>query len=306
MKIQIKRAPVLCMIPTFALVLFSCAGMARAIGESADEMGESRGANALSQSAHSIEKALETITPDQKYYIGRAAGANILSNYPIYTENPDLVLYLNEIATAIIINSSSPSSSLLKPELFSEPVNGYHVAILNSPEINAFSTSGGHIFVTRGLLECAASEDTLAAVIAHEIAHIQLQHGIRAIKSSRVINAITTTGSSAAGFALSELTEILNEAATDIVSAMNNGYAQEQEFAADNQALKLLADAGYEPSSLTIMLQSLKTNQPSHPGGFNQTHPSPEERIAKLNRPLQQYSVQDTRSYRNARYSAIQ
>jgi predicted Zn-dependent protease len=180
------------------------------------------------------------------------------------------------------------------------------VAILDSPEINAFSTSGGHIFITRGLLDCAASEDTLAAVIAHEIAHIQLQHGIKAIKSSRVINAITTTGSSAAGFALSELTDILNEAAADIVSAMNNGYAQEQEFAADSQALKLLADAGYEPSSLIAMLQALKTNQPSHPGGFNRTHPNPEDRIAKLNKPLQQYSVQDTRSYRNARYSAIQ
>jgi predicted Zn-dependent protease len=263
-------------------------------------MGDSRGARALSQSARSIEKALEEITPEQGYFIGRAVGANLLTNYQLYLENPDLVVYLNEIATALAINSE-------KPEIF----NGYHAAVLDSAEINAFSTSGGHIFVTRGLLDCAVSEDTLAAVIAHEIAHIQLQHSIMAIKSSRVVNAFATTGSSLAGLALSDLAEILDEAASDIVVAMQEGYSQNQEFDADNLALELLADAGYEPSSLVDMLRALQKNQPRSPDeladGLARTHPSPEDRIAQLERPLRQYkdTVRDTRSYRGARFSAV-
>jgi predicted Zn-dependent protease len=269
--------------------------MAQAIGDSADEMGDSRGARALSQSARSIERALEDITPEQEYFIGRAVGANILTNYRLYQEDPDLVLYLNEITTAITINSK-------KPEIF----NGYHTAILDSAELNAFSTSGGHIFVTRALLGCAISEDTLAAVLAHELAHIQLQHSIKAIKSNRVINAFAQTGSSLAGLAVSELTEILDEAAQDIVSAMQEGYSQNQEFAADTLALELLADAGYEPSSLVAMLQALKQNPSPLPGGFGKTHPSPDDRIAQLERPLRQYrdTVRDTRAYREARFNA--
>jgi predicted Zn-dependent protease len=287
------------MVAGFAALAFSCLGMAQAIGDSADEMGDSRGARALSQSARSIERALEEITPEQEYFIGRAVGARLLTNYSLYQEDPNLVLYLNEITAAMVINSQ-------KPEIF----NGYHTAVLDSAEINAFSTSGGHILITRGLLDCAASEDTLAAVIAHEIAHIQLQHGIKAIKSNRVVNAFAQTGSSLAGLALSELTEILDEAANDIVSAMQEGYSQNQEFAADILALDLLADAGYEPSSLVAMLTVLKQNPaPGRvDGGFARTHPLPDDRIAQLERPLRLYknAVRDTRAYREARFSALQ
>jgi predicted Zn-dependent protease len=161
-------------------------------------------------------------------------------------------------------------------------------------------------------LNSASSEDTLAAVIAHEIAHIQLQHSIQAIKSNRVVNAFATTGSSLAGLALSELTEILDEAALDIVSAMQEGYSQNQEFAADTLSLELLADAGYEPSSLILMLQALQKNQPQTPNnasaaGLARTHPSPEDRIAQLERPLRQYTgtVRDTRSYRKERFDLV-
>jgi predicted Zn-dependent protease len=291
-----KHGAALCLIAGFAALAVSCLGMAQAIGDSADEMGDSKGAKALSQSVRSIERALEEITPEQEYYIGRAVGANLLTNYQLYQENPDLTLYLNKITTALAINSK-------KPEIF----NGYHAMVLDSPEINAFATPGGHIFITRGLLNCASSEDALAAVIAHELAHIQLQHSIKAIKSNRVVNAFATTGSSLAGLALSDLTEILDEAASDIVSAMQEGYSQNQEFAADTLALELLADTGYDPSGLAAMLRRLEQNQGQSAGGFAKTHPSPEDRIAQLERPLRQYkdAVRDTRSYRDARFSVI-
>jgi predicted Zn-dependent protease len=291
-----KPGAFLCMIAGLAALALSCRGMAQAIGDSADEMGDSRGARALSQSARSIERALEEITPEQEYYIGRAVGANLLTNYRLYQDDPDVVLYLNEITMALAINSK-------KPEIF----NGYHTMVLDSPELNAFSTSGGHIFITRGLLNCAVSEDTLAAVIAHELAHIQLQHSIMAIKSSRVVNAFATTGASLAGLALSDLAEILDEAANDIVSAMQEGYSQNQEFAADTLALELLAAAGYEPSSLVAMLRVLEQNRSRSPDGLARTHPAPEDRIAQLERLLRHYrdAAPDTRAYREARFSLV-
>ncbi|WP_010254786.1 M48 family metalloprotease [Treponema primitia] len=292
----IKQILPICIFSVFTALVLSCAGMAQAIGDSADDMGDSKGANALSRSAHSIGRALEYITPEQEYFIGRAVGANLLTNYQLYDKDPDLTLYLNQITTAIVINSS-------KPEIY----NGYHTAILDSDEINAFATSGGHIFITRGLLNCAKSEDALAAVLAHEIAHIQLQHSIEVISSNRVVSAIAETSSSVVSIALSELAEVLDEAAEEIVTALYEGYSQEQEFKADIRALELLEGAWYEPSSLLTMLLALEQNQSQHSGGFNQTHPTPEERIANVQKPLRQYrdTVRDTRTYREKRFSIV-
>ncbi|MDR2080113.1 MAG: M48 family metallopeptidase [Treponema sp.] len=291
-----KRIIPVCIAAGFLAPLLSCLGMAQTIGDSFDDVEDSKGAAAVSQSSHSIERALEDITPEQEYFIGRAVGANLLTNYRIYDENPNLTLYLNEITAAIVINSS-------KPEIY----NGYHTAILDSDEINAFATSGGHIFITRGLLNCAKSEDALAAILAHEIAHIQLHHSIEAIKSNRAVNAIVETSSSVTGLALSDLAEILDEAAEEIVTALQEGYSQKQEFAADIRALELLVGAEYEPSSLLTMLLALEQNQPRHPGGFNQTHPTPEDRIANVQGPLRQYrdKVRDTRSFRENRFTTV-
>jgi len=256
-------------------------------------------ADAISQSARAIGSAVEEITPEQEYYIGRAVAANILSNpsYKLYNGNPALTNYLNLICTAITINSPRP-----------DVYNGYKVAILDSQEINAFATSGGHIFVTRGLISAARSEDALASVIAHEIAHIQLQHSIKAIKSSRITQAILVTSTSAAGVAagmdVNQLTDVFNESVGEIVQTMvNSGYSQTQEFEADNTAMSLMASAGYNPSSLIDMLRVLNTVQTSS-SGFGKTHPTPAQRISNAEKSSGNYRAVNTVSQRQTRFDS--
>jgi len=253
-------------------------------------------ADAISTSSRAIGSAAEEITPEQEYYIGRAVAANILSNYRIWNGSPAMTAYLNRICAAITINSP-------RPDVF----NGYHVAILDSNDINAFATSGGHIFVTRGLINAAKSEDALAGVIAHEIAHIQLQHSIRAIRTSRITQALMVTGVSAAGAAtgmsVNELTDVFNESVGEIVSTLvNNGYSQNQEYDADNTAMSLLASAGYSPSGLIDMLRELSAVQTGS-SGFGKTHPTPAQRITNAEKTVRNYRVTDTRSYRQARFT---
>jgi len=255
-------------------------------------------ANAISTSSKAIGSAAEEITPEQEYYIGRAVAANILVNYRVWNGNPALTAYLNKICAAITINSP-------RPDVF----NGYHVAILDSNEINAFATSGGHIFVTRGLINAAKSEDALAGVIAHEIAHIQLQHSIKAIRTSRITQALMATGVSVAGAAagmnVNELTDIFNESVGEIVSTLvNNGYSQVQEFDADNTAMSLLASAGYNPSGLIDMLRELSAIQTGS-SGFGKTHPTPAQRITNAEKSVGKYRAADTRSYRQARFASV-
>ncbi|MDR1804347.1 MAG: M48 family metalloprotease [Treponema sp.] len=281
---------------------FSCqslgtvAQIGAAIGQATGLINEST-ADAIAKSGVAFGAAFEEITPEQEYYIGRAVAANVLTRYSLQPTTSAMTAYINKICNALIINSP-------RPEIF----NGYHVAILDSDEINAFATPGGHIFITRGLINCATSEDTLAAVIAHEIAHVQLQHGLKAIKNNRFTNALLITGTSAASAAgnatVAELTNTFGDSVGEIVSTMvSSGYSRSQELDADSFAMSLMSLAGYEPSSMIDMLQVLERNQSSRPGGFNNTHPTPAQRISNARTTVGNYDVPDTRSYRQARYA---
>lgn len=290
-------------IAVFAALNFSCQGLMRITDVGAQIAGATGVINqntaaAISVSARAIGSAAEEITPEQEYFIGRAVAANILGSYRIWNGDPELTIYLNHICAAITINSP-------RPDIF----NGYRVAILDSNEINAFATSGGHIFVTRGLINAARSEDELASVIAHEVAHIQLKHGIRAIRNSRVTQALMVTGTAAAGAAtgmdVNELTDIFNETVGEIVQTMvSSGYSQAQEFEADNTAMALMAAAGYNPAALIDMLRVLDS---IHMGsaGFGRTHPTPTQRIANAERTAASYRVADNSGLRQARFAAV-
>jgi predicted Zn-dependent protease len=229
---------------------------------------------------------------EDEYYLGRTVGAVILRQYRSYTGNPTLSVYLNKICRAIIINSPNP-----------ETFNGYHVMILDSAETNAFATTGGHIFITLGMINIADTEDMLAAVIAHEIAHIQLRYGIEMIQNSNIyqtLSAIADRTADVAGRGISpETGRQLFEASTkELINTMIiNGYSQMQEFAADSYAIALLAAAGYVPSGLLDVLTVLAQNQPVTSGGFDKTHPDPRSRIPNIEKHIGRYNVQDTRTF---------
>jgi predicted Zn-dependent protease len=257
--------------------------------------------NILKQLNQTMSVQNTSITPDEEYYIGRAVAASLLRNYRPYTAQPELTEYVNMICQALVLNSP-------KPVLF----NGYHVMILDSTEINAFATSGGHIFVTKGLVDSVDSEDALAAVLAHEIAHIQLRHNIESLEDGRLMEYLTgiardanRKASKAAGLSSEEqaFTESIRSATDTLI---RNGYSQWQEFAADDTALALLASAGYAPSGLIDMLRRLQQTQRRHPGGFNTTHPSPVDRILNANRTINNYPVQkNTDASRPSRFLAV-
>jgi beta-barrel assembly-enhancing protease len=80
-----------------------------------------------------------------------------------------------------------------------ETFGGYHFLILDSDEINAFAAPGGLIFVTRGMLRCCDSEDAVAAVLAHEVGHVQHQHGIQTIRKPALTSAFTILAAEGAG-----------------------------------------------------------------------------------------------------------
>jgi predicted Zn-dependent protease len=254
-------------------------------------------AEALAAMERALGESGNWTSPEDVYYLGRAAAAQILALYPPYTENPRLTGYLNRICLSLAVNSPRPW-----------PYNGYQVGILDKAEIMAFATPGGHIFISRGLLRRASSEDALAALIAHEMAHIQLNHGVEFLEEARFAGELRALGAASAARAYRALSpedrlESFAASVTALVDELiRNGYSQTQEFQADRYALSLLAAAGYDPAAMPDILRVLAPDN-GH-SWYTTTHPSPAGRLANLAGELGKYRLQDTRSYRLGRFRA--
>lgn len=232
-------------------------------------------ADSIRKSARAVARSAEEFTPEQEYYIGRTVGAVVLTRYKAY-DQAAVNRYVNTLGQTLAQASDLPS-------IF----GGYHFLVLNSDDINAFATPSGLVFVTRGLLRCCRSEEALAAVLAHEIGHIQLRHGMQAIEKARVTEALTTLAAEGAktlgSDQVASLTQTFEGAIADITGTLiNNGYARTSEYEADRAAVALLRRVGYDPNGLIEMLTVMGRNL--KPGGydFSKTHPAPKDRIAEL------------------------
>ena len=260
-----------------ALALAGCATVAKMGTQAAQGAGmisEEQGESAY-RAIDAVALTFEDITPEQEYYIGRAVAATILRDYPAL-DDADANAYLNDLGQTVALMSDRP-----------ETFGGYHFLLLDSDEVNAFAAPGGFILVCRGLLDLCETEDELAAVLAHEVAHVANKDGLRAIKKSRLTGALTTlaveAGRSLGSEDVKELTEQFAGGIDDITRTLvNNGYARTQEFEADAAAVNILDDTGYASHALVSMLEEMDARWDPKGPGFMRTHPSPDERLGQV------------------------
>jgi predicted Zn-dependent protease len=263
------------------LVILSLAGCESMAGNIGDTLIGAASGNASDQKKVSgvtgaVQKANEEITPEQEYYIGRAVAATVLGMYKAW-DSPKANDYVNSLGRSLSLAS-------VLPETFS----GYHFLIMDSDDINAFGAPSGFILVSRGLLRCATNEDEVAAILAHEIGHVSLKHGMSAISSARKTEALVEIGKFAASSSdsgvLRDLTASFGGVIGDIVKTMvTSGYSRDLEKQADMEAIKILHDVGYDPQALVRVLTVMKTKLKPDGKDFAKTHPDPAVRIAYLN-----------------------
>jgi len=296
-----RKALMVCLSAYSLLLLSSCQTMESAtslatqIGREAGVISASQ-ADSLRKTTKAVSRSVEEFTPEQEYYIGRAVGAVVLGKYPAYDRRA-----VNEYVN-VIGQSLAQASDL--PAIF----GGYHFLVLDSNDINAFATPSGLIFVTRGLLRCCRNEDALAAVLAHEIGHIQLRHGMQAIEKARMTEALTTIAAEGAktfgSREVAALTETFGGTISDITGAMiNKGYARSSEYAADLAAIALLRRVGYNPNGLAEMLAVMKKNIRVGGLDFAKTHPAPDDRLAEIQKKQPAYTAVSAPAPRQARFS---
>jgi len=266
------------------------------IGKSVGMISDSQ-ADSISKSSKAVTRSFEDFTPEQEYYIGRTVGAIIINKYKPY-QNKKANEYINLLGHTLAEASDMP-----------ETFNGYHFLILDSNEINAFATPGGLIFITRGMLSCCQDEDAVAAVLAHEIGHVQFKHGLQAIKKSRITSAlfiIGTEGIKTFGQEdLANLTATFEDSISDITSTLvNNGYSRNFERQSDIAAVTILKRVGYDPNGLVNMLKVMGNKLKPGSPDFAKTHPSPASRIADIQKHVGKYAKVQEPKVRQQRFLA--
>ncbi len=132
-----------------------------------------------------------------------------------------------------------------------DPSRLYRITILNSPKVNAFALPGGYLYITRGLLALANDSAEMAAVIAHEMAHVSANHAI--LRQEKL--ASTALGERV-------VTEVLGDSNSARVALAANQlklseFSREQEFQADAVGIKTTGKAGYDPFSGARFLETL-------------------------------------------------
>lgn len=123
--------------------------------------------------------------------------------------------------------------------------------------------------MSKGLVKLCSNEDELAGVMAHEIAHIALNHPMAAISAANTkaaFGALASYGISQAvkGSDLENLTGAFDGVVKEVGKAVSHGYDRGKEAEADKAAVGMLAEAGYNPRGLKAVLEKLKAGGHSH------------------------------------------
>jgi predicted Zn-dependent protease len=155
----------------------------------------------------------------------------------------------------------------------------WEINVESTSQVNAYAMPGGKIMVYSGLVEkLGLSDDELAAVIGHEIAHALREHTRERVSRAYGQELALTVGAAALG---------LDAGTAKIANAVGQvtfqlPHSREQEAEADRIGLELMARAGYDPSAAASVWKKMNSASSGGPPQLLSTHPSNESRIRDL------------------------
>jgi predicted Zn-dependent protease len=162
-----------------------------------------------------------------------------------------------------------------------QPNAQFQVTILDTSEVNAFALPGGYIYVTRGILALASDTSELAAVLAHEIAHVTLRHARARTDKTRTTQIVDRVITGIFGG------DVSTDATANRTRQSLAAFGQNQELEADREGIKFAGKAGYDPQAaarfLGVMSRFAAFSAGTSAGedGFLSSHPSTPARISK-------------------------
>ena len=164
----------------------------------------------------------------------------------------------------------------------------YDFHLLADPRtINAFALPGGQVFITEALFSQLESEDQLAGVLGHEIAHVVARHGAERIAKQELTQGLTGVAVVASGDYGTA------QAAAMIANLVNMSYGRDQELQSDDLGIRFMMEAGYDPYQMIGVMDILEKGAgPNRQSEFFSTHPNPENRRQKIKDAIRKWETE--------------
>ena len=201
--------------------------------------------------------------------IGRREHPKIVKAYGGLYSNPKLELMVAKLVGRLVAAST-------------EPNRPYRVTILNSPSVNAFALPGGYLYVTRGLIALANDKAELAAVLAHEMAHVTARHALARAEARQKNELLSKVMDKMVG----QTSRTASVKAKNLVTLAT--FSQVQELEADKQGIETAYRAGLDPFAASRFLSTMgnfaqfltgqANNDPK--ANFLSSHPTTPQRIS--------------------------
>lgn len=247
--------------------------------------------NKLGKLVSSTKDMFSGMDREKQNELGASYAARLIGASGLY-ESAEAQRYVNQVGQWLALQLESDIT--------------WHFAVLDSSDVNAFSTISGHIFITKGLAQKFTSEDQLAAVLAHEMIHVLNAHHLDAIKNEK-----------SKGFAqaLADYAQKENDQSSATISAAVNsssevwvkGLDKEFEYEADQWGAVLAGRAGYDPYAILEVMMALEQLDQRDQGLqlMLATHPTPRQRIEASSKVIDTIEANQTNIKNNAKFEAF-
>ena len=232
--------------------------------------------------AESLAQYSEPVLPDpgnpgmskqQQEQLGQKAKAEVYQQMPVLPDSNPLTQYVQQLGRKL---------AHVIPADRSWP---YEFHVIQQKEINAFALPGGPLFVNVGTIVAADSEAQLAGVMAHEMAHVYMQHSAKQVRQNTVPSILAGLGQVAGaifGGVGGAVASIGGQMAGGLLSMK---YSRADEAQADAVGAIIMYRAGYDPKALAIFFQKLEQQGGSGPQ-FMSDHPDPGNRVAAVEKEV--------------------
>jgi predicted Zn-dependent protease len=215
--------------------------------------------------------AVNLFSVQQDVQAGRQAASQVERQMPM-VRDAQVNAYVNAIVRRLAAEAGGPEFP-------------YQARVVSSRELNAFSLPGGYVYVNSGLISAVRSEDELAGVLAHEIAHIAERHGTeQATKAYGAQAGVGILGQILAGrnrrMGLPE--QIIGAVG---VNAAFMKFSRNAEHEADSVGAEMMSRAGYDPMAMATffdLLQAQKRSNPNAVAAFFSSHPPASDRASSI------------------------
>jgi beta-barrel assembly-enhancing protease len=223
--------------------------------------------------AGTLASALSLISVSDEIALGRQAQKQVRSQVPELKDR-EVVNYVQAIGRKLVAKAGGPKYP-------------YSFSVANYREINAFALPGGPVWIHRGTLAAAQNEAQVAAVLAHEVAHVAERHAANQLTKGLVANGLLGLLGAMLG------NDSSARAAQIAAQLMAGGYmlkfSRDDEREADRVGARIMRQAGWDAREMIAFMDILDRQQGRNPGSvdvFLSSHPAPTERAALLRTAL--------------------